>query len=339
VRAAAENYIQSHSTFVVNAPRISVGVPYAPQCWSFDPADTVDVTSLPAAFSERTVVVWVHGFRQNFLRTVEIIGHLKHRLQESSAAFGSNGLPVVIGFLWPAYSQKLSYAHARGNAWSAAPRLKALLEALRLRCCRVVVIGHSLGCKLSLEALHRSNATTGDISLRDSSLCSHLILVSAAVPSDALSPGGRYPRSHVAAQQVTVISSEHDIVLRKYFAVGETASRLLLKAGSMRHPAALGHVGPASPVPPEVHCLRARISHNENSALASIDVQRCIVAAASGVAFLAPSSFGGLSVDSWSRDVDVDNVTGENFVCLEDDNLDTQLCEISFRDSLRDSHH
>jgi len=282
VRAAAEKDAEEHATFVVNASKLSVRIPYVRQCWSVSSADTFAATSLPDTFYQRTVVVWVHGFRQTFLRTVEVSRHLQQRTQEAVETLGCEA-PLVLPFLWPAYTHEISYANARRNACCTGSRLTDLLMILYLRQCRVIILGHSLGCRLALQALH-SNTVENRVSL-----CSHLILVSAAVQCDALSPDGRYPRNEVAADHIAVVSSKQDEILRKYFSVGEsTAAALFLKAAggaSSRYPEALGYVGPSDSTQSGVHSVHAPISHSEHSALASPELGMCIRKALSSSSF------------------------------------------------------
>jgi len=286
VRAAAEKDVMENGTVVVNRPGLRVDVPYVRQCWAITSSSVPEKQMLPRAFQNRRVIVYVHGFKQSDIRTIQVTQHLKERLAQEARESGEEE-PLVVSFLWPAYSDCLSYAGARSNVHAAASRLQALLQALQRQCQRVVVMAHSLGAKVALHALsHAYEECEIDA---PANLCAHLILLSSAVPANALSRRGLYPRSAVRAAEITVISSESDGVLSNFFALGETICSLMCQEDAVVAPKALGMVGLASAAD-HVNCLHVSISHNEYDALSVSDIRCCIADAIWGGSAVQESS-------------------------------------------------
>lgn len=287
VRAAAARDLRRHPpATVANAPpNTTVTIPYVRQCWSV-PAELAGAR-LPAALQGRTVLIWVHGFRQLFYPVLNAGAHVLHRLNEGVEGEGPR--PAVMTFMWPAYQSKLAYSSARGNTPEAGARLKRLLQLLKQHGCRCVVAGHSMGCRVALHALLELDAVEGE------PLCDQLVLIAAAVSSNSLAPAGSFPRANISAARLTVVSSRQDDVLRDIFPKGELMSNLSM-------PSALGYEGPEPPVPPSVEHLDASSSiagHSPNVALLSWEVRRLLREAVGLPAPPVPAD-DAMSSDSWS---------------------------------------
>jgi len=311
VKEAARRDIADHGgTQVINAPEANVAIPYIRQCWSMpDIVNTLSPT-LPHELSGRTVLVWVHGFRQKFYPVLNIGSHLHHTVSQLSTHDpGSNGsLPIIMTFLWPACNNVLQYRQARSKATMAGARLKVLLQTLKAAGCRTVLMGHSMGCRVALHALLRESAGAQD---RD--VCEHLILVAAAVAANSLSVGGEFPRRQISATKITVVSSLQDDVLRDSFPIGESI---------IQKPVALGRSGPVEPFPPDVCHLDVSDSvpnHSPNLAILSLNVQRCMMDALGGAYHMADVSTQNVSDDVWSA-VSGENLADEQSMSLEEDN-------------------
>eukprot|EP00927_Polykrikos_kofoidii_P064052 TRINITY_DN59064_c0_g1_i1.p1 TRINITY_DN59064_c0_g1~~TRINITY_DN59064_c0_g1_i1.p1 ORF type:complete len:405 (-),score=41.88 TRINITY_DN59064_c0_g1_i1:32-1246(-) len=308
-------------TVVVNNAGANVSVPHVRQCWSVGFSDGEERAVLLDSLTRKTVIVWVHGFRQKFYPVVNIGNHLRHR-------FDSAEIPVrpsVVTFLWPAYGHFWEYKSARSNAALAATRLTILLQMLRDHDCRITVVGHSMGCRVALAALAQESAS---VAARNRDLCKHLVLIAAAVASDSLSDVGEFPRDRIAAEQLSVVSSQRDDVLRDFFPKGEALFGSL--TGLSRTPVALGFSGPALPLPPDVFHFDASDevgNHGPNVAIASPAVMRCISNAADLPISDAASSADGFD-DIWSI-ASADYLADDQTMSLEDDaeegELDAQL--------------
>jgi hypothetical protein len=102
--------------------------------------------------------------------------------------------------------------------------------------CELVLVGHSLGCRLLLEALSTfpdpKRAGTNQIRL--------LMMMAAAVPVAHLKPGGRLRRAAEKAHQRDVMHSLNDGVLRFAFPPGQQAAEF--GVGGLK-PEAVGRKG------------------------------------------------------------------------------------------------
>lgn len=116
----------------------------------------------------------------------------------------------IVGVTWPGSRVVFGFWPARGRAKKAGAMLADQLRALDIAA--VDVQGHSLGCRVALEAVAHG--------LR----CRNVILAAAAVNDDALSREYRSVEERVS-NKVVVAHSRHDDVLRvSYrFALGRTA--------------------------------------------------------------------------------------------------------------------
>lgn len=316
VRAEASRDLASRSptTVVVNDEAASVALPFVSHCWALDRA--LDFGSsgncravTPEVLSGRTVIVWVHGFRQRFFRVVSV-GH--HLLSLLGMGAGEEK-PAVVTFLWPCHLGAAGYGRARADAEHASPHLSTVLNVLHACNCRVVVVGHSLGCLVALRSLLRPCMVE-----TEDHICSHLLLLGAAVPSNALSASGDFPRSRVAATDITVLSSANDDVLRKFFGIGESVASLL-SGRLLVPPSAMGLVGPTVPVPAGVRQLDVSAtvsSHNPNTWLRSSDVLGPIAAAAGSS---GGSYENGLCDADWPVAARSGAVSDNDIVSLEDE--------------------
>merc|ERR1719401_1881207 len=97
-------------------------------------------------------------------------------------------------------------------ALDASVRLSWLINALQAAQCQIVIIAHSLGARVSLRALL-------DLTNR----IQHLVLLAPAVSNQALcADGGEFPRSRVAAENITICWSSRDNVLNSaVYGLGE----------------------------------------------------------------------------------------------------------------------
>lgn len=104
------------------------------------------LASRPAG--RREVTVFVHGFNTNFAEGL-------YRQAQMSKDFRSPG--VSINFAWPSAGRVTAYATDREAALVARDGLQDLLRLLaRSRAERIVVLGHSMGTMVVMEAMRQT---------------------------------------------------------------------------------------------------------------------------------------------------------------------------------------
>ena len=255
----------SPPTVVLNRPALDVGVlPRIPCCTAL-PVTSAEELQQPLRGAQR-IFVWVHGFRQGYLRVINVAAHLAHQLgiQEGAAAN-----TAVAAFLWPCHQKKLAYGLARRDARGAGQRLRLLLEALSAySSAEVVLVSHSMGCRVALHALAAPQGTAAP------PLCARLILLGGAVDAKSLAAGGEFERGRLRVTGDVIVSySRHDETLAQHFWVGEATS------GGGLWSTAIGLVGARGCEHALVRSLDVSASvpgHNPNLWLKSSEVMHCI---------------------------------------------------------------
>ncbi len=100
---------------------------------------------LPA--SERDVLIYVHGFNNNFADGVLRMAQLSHDLNV-------RGLPLH--FSWPSSANPLGYVYDRASALYSRDQLEDFIRLVQVpEARRVIVVAHSMGGFLTMEALRQ----------------------------------------------------------------------------------------------------------------------------------------------------------------------------------------
>ncbi|WP_461305965.1 alpha/beta hydrolase [Albidovulum sp.] len=106
---------------------------------------------------EREAMIFVHGFNNTFAEGAYRQAQLAEDLKISA---------VLVHYSWPSIAHPLGYAYDRDSALFARDGLEALLrEVVAAGAERVLIVAHSLGSALTMEAL-RQMAIAGDSPLR-----------------------------------------------------------------------------------------------------------------------------------------------------------------------------
>jgi esterase/lipase superfamily enzyme len=115
-------------------------------------AAAVDATLAPRPPDERRILVFVHGFNTNFAEGVYRQAQMLHDF----------GTPAIgVHYSWPSAADARLYLYDRDSAFYARDGLERLLRLLAdSDADRIVVVGHSMGAQVTLEAL-RQMALTG----------------------------------------------------------------------------------------------------------------------------------------------------------------------------------
>lgn len=146
------------------------------------------------------VVVFVHGYNNNFAEGLYRVGQFAHDLK----------LPgVVVHYAWPSAAEPLGYVYDRDSALFARDGLEALLDQLsRAGARRILLVAHSMGSALTMEALRTA-------ALRDRGAIgrvSGVILISPDIDVDVFREQARSMGG--LPQPFVIFGSDRDKMLR-----------------------------------------------------------------------------------------------------------------------------
>ncbi len=196
----------------------------------------------PDTYGRTEAVVLVHGFNNHYGEAGD--AYYGFRLRQYERTVPRLVLPtlekVLADLFWPGdatwglfdFLDFFVYPSAVGTAKEAGPRLARHLQSMpNLRL--VHFIGHSLGCRVALEAIEYIRQNGGPI-------VGKVCLMAAAVPLFKVKSGGDLASAIEHASEVRVLYSDDDWVLRDTFPPGQTLAR----GDEGNFPTALGLNGP-----------------------------------------------------------------------------------------------
>lgn len=151
--------------------------------------------------NQRESIIFVHGFNTSFIEGVYRVAQLSNDLN----------LPgVSLHYSWPSMGAPLAYAHDRDSALFSRDGLEVMIrETAAISPGRVILMGHSMGGHLVMEAL-RQIAVSGDRALM--SRIGGVILISPDIDVDVFR--SQASRIGELPQPFLIISSQRDRILQ-----------------------------------------------------------------------------------------------------------------------------
>ena len=194
--------------------------PWGPYSWRIVPPASPILTD--------EVVVFVHGYNVDRKSATSEYERLREDLRELA---GRDSRLTILELFWPGYLSKgvapdeqsvfspATYPFHVRRVPAIGQGLASFLEPLRGLSgepLRIVIVAHSLGCRLVLEALAQF---TPNQRRRFSGMC----LMAAAVPQHHLADQlDRLRQAATIPVKRVVLYSENDSILRRYFPGGQT---------------------------------------------------------------------------------------------------------------------
>ncbi|MDD9921163.1 MAG: alpha/beta fold hydrolase, partial [Boseongicola sp.] len=120
----------------------------------------------------REVVLFVHGYYTNFAYGVMRVAQLDHDLKYPGA---------VTHFSWPSAGRPLGYGYDRDSVLFSRDALESYIRDLAKTGVRVLLVGHSMGAQLSVEAIRQIELKTPGWSKRN---LSGVVLLSPDIDID-----------------------------------------------------------------------------------------------------------------------------------------------------------
>lgn len=178
-------------------------------------ARSSDPILLPAV--KRRVLLLIHGYAA---RPHEALSEYGRFIENLRIQTGLGRLPsdlTILRVLWPGsdnhwFVNKASFSSRVESAEHAGRRLSEVMTHCEAE--EVIVVGHSLGCRLVLEFLASSGAD------QPGPLVSEALLMAAAVPEDDCASGTLFGRDVIQTPNQVVLHSHRDLVLWGAFRPG-----------------------------------------------------------------------------------------------------------------------
>lgn len=186
-----------------------------------------------AATRGQRLLVLLHGYNnsRSFGRT------RLARFMEFVAAGGSS--EPMLAVLWPGdgWAKALTYPFEGRDADDTASSLCKWLTTHVDKTARIAFVGHSLGCRVVMNAAQQLFRHGGSIQL------DRICLMAPAIDNDSLGRAGVtcYRDATLGSDRVAVLASEEDKVLRFAYPLGDLAQTILF---GERWGRALGRTGP-----------------------------------------------------------------------------------------------
>lgn len=164
--------------------------------------------------------ILIHGFANSTAKANESYRSLIREVENTIWPGRIDKRSPIFGYHWPSdhpnrFKSTASFSTRVGVATSAGHHLGALLETLDSRT-EVVLVAHSLGCRVALGALDylKSGHSRRGATIRS------VILMAAAVPVDTCSGAEQFAGRY--ARRYTVLHSRRDRVLQWCFPPGQS---------------------------------------------------------------------------------------------------------------------
>jgi esterase/lipase superfamily enzyme len=156
-------------------------------------------------FKDETVIINVHGYRSEDDIVANSYGILERKCNE----FGIKNRQI--GFYWPAsWSRTIGYIAARSRVPKTAIFLSVLIWVLGQKGCKVVLQGHSLGCKVILDAMNHLSEYAY-VQSSDVQIVRSVVISAPAVSEDYFE---KIHLTHPPEKKYNVFWSKRDPVLK-----------------------------------------------------------------------------------------------------------------------------
>jgi hypothetical protein len=193
----------------------------------------VDWIELGPLTAGRNVIFAVHGFNVSYEHGARSLAQLETRLNLTRQ-------DLFLGVLWPGdyWLPVINYPFEGNDANNCGQRLAAFSARWLAGAQSISFLSHSLGARLVLEAVRH-------LARPARMLC----LTAAAIDRDCLTT--EYASVTGNAQQISLLASHNDWVLKVAFRIGDPISDLL-RDQPISAKRALGYNGPPTPAPSPV---------------------------------------------------------------------------------------
>lgn len=198
--------------------------------------------SEPLPINSRVVVI-VAGYNTTLGEQMKTYHTITAKLRELSFPYEH-----VVYLEWPASSLKIGFLRAVGRATKTGNLVADLVVELHARGNVVDAQGHSLGCRVLLQAA-KTLAKIGEAWSGVHPQFRNMILCAPAVDCDSMALGNEFADSHKGADKIVVAYSGNDGVLKRWYWLAELATWTGALFRGKKPQRALGLVGVCGSAP------------------------------------------------------------------------------------------
>ena len=167
-----------------------------------------DATDFGRALAGRSVLLLVHGYNNEQDDVYDAYAVIEDQLGRHVAG----GHDDVIGYAWPGGDMGLDWWASKKRANAVARRFRFLLETLADHAAAIDIMSHSLGARVVLKALKRTERAR---------LVRHYFSMAPAVDDEVLERDEEFHAALGKAEGIYVFHSRRDGVLRWLYGVAE----------------------------------------------------------------------------------------------------------------------
>ncbi|PID27149.1 MAG: hypothetical protein CR982_06770 [Candidatus Cloacimonadota bacterium] len=161
----------------------------------------ISMEELKVAISGKSVLILVHGYNKEAKGVYEAYKEIE----------GRTNYDIVVGFLWTGEDHAIEWYKAKRKANKSARFLKYILKKLWKANNNIDLMSHSLGARVTLNALKQSN----------SRIINNYFCTAGAVDNESLEQGGEFYDSRFKYNNIIIMHSKKDDVLKLSYTIAE----------------------------------------------------------------------------------------------------------------------
>lgn len=173
----------------------------------------------------KRVLVLIHGYNNSTKDALTTYQQVSERFTQLKDPNGQELYDIVIGYLWPGNDSRYEYYEAKAHTVELALRFQSALQQLSSQAKSVDLFAHSMGNRLTLEALKLFPETSEKAPIQN------FYSLAAAVDDESIERHQEFYSSTLQCENIFVFHSEKDDVL-KYLYLSSEMDRALGFLGS-----------------------------------------------------------------------------------------------------------
>lgn len=180
---------------------------------------------------QKNILLLIHGFNNSEADVLPSYFAIQNEIEKTFVNGEKKIYDHVVGYLWPGCESRTAYYEAKGHAEAVSSRVAELISKIADKTDRVDVMAHSMGNFVFLEALNKisepkrswTDTFRSALGLATSAVkkVGNYFSLGAAVDDESIEVGQIYGQAIERCQNVYVVYSEQDSVLKYLYTFAE----------------------------------------------------------------------------------------------------------------------